>query len=117
MIGGCLATVSEISPAWDELITVVGTLTEGMKDRYSLERVLSGIDGDISNGILQAMDDGPRIYSKVGICTNFISIVNLDKLELGLGHPIELNFLVKVFGRNNRPSPIRSTLRYAVNNS
>ncbi|XP_046335396.2 glypican-5-like [Haliotis rufescens] len=82
VIGGCLATESEISPAWDDLISAVRTLTNGMKEKFSLEVVLSGIHEQISEGILQAMDDGPRIYTKVlESCKNLNTSVPKDNVK------------------------------------
>ena len=63
---GCLAKVSEITPEWDELVDSVDVLARAMKTKYNLEEVLLSIEGSVNDAILQAMDDGPRIYNKVG---------------------------------------------------
>jgi glypican 5 len=62
---GCLAAISEISSSWDELVVAFENLHLGMFRHNNAQELLSYLDGNVTDALLQAMDDGPRIYSKV----------------------------------------------------
>ncbi|CAG5132699.1 unnamed protein product, partial [Candidula unifasciata] len=61
---GCLAGVSEISSSWDELVVAFENLHLGMFKQNNAQELLSYLDGNITDALLQAMDDGPIIYSR-----------------------------------------------------
>ncbi|BFZ00715.1 hypothetical protein BsWGS_03754 [Bradybaena similaris] len=62
---GCLAGVSEISSSWDELVVAFENLHLGMFKQNNAQELLSYLDGNVTDALLQAMDDGPIIYSRV----------------------------------------------------
>lgn len=62
---GCLAGISEISSSWDELVVAFENLHLGMFKQNNAQELLSYLDGNVTDALLQAMDDGPRIYSRV----------------------------------------------------
>ncbi|ESO96166.1 hypothetical protein LOTGIDRAFT_116020, partial [Lottia gigantea] len=64
---GCLAKLSDISHAWDSLVSSFRNLVINMKTSRtsSLKTVLMSIDKSVFDGILEAMQGGPRIHASV----------------------------------------------------
>ncbi|KAK6195785.1 hypothetical protein SNE40_001141 [Patella caerulea] len=62
---GCLSTLSDISPVWDTLIVSMENLVSDLKGKGNLKNALMSIDKSVFDGILEAMQGGPRIHSKV----------------------------------------------------
>lgn len=64
---GCLAKMSEISSSWDDLLVAFENLQVGMQGHYDLQKVLIYLDMNVSDAIMMAMDDSPRIYDEVRV--------------------------------------------------
>ncbi|KAL8598828.1 hypothetical protein ACOMHN_015407 [Nucella lapillus] len=64
---GCLAKMSEVSSSWDDLLVAFENLQVGMQGHYDLQKTLIYLDMNVSDAIMMAMDDSPRIYDEVRV--------------------------------------------------
>ncbi|XP_025079835.1 glypican-5-like [Pomacea canaliculata] len=64
---GCLAKVSEISSSWDDLVVAFENLQLGAMGHYELQRLLMYMDMNVTDAIMLAMDDSPRIYDEESV--------------------------------------------------
>lgn len=64
---GCLSGISEISSSWDDLVIDFENLHLGMFKQNNAQELLAYLDGNITDALLQAMDDGSRIFTQVRI--------------------------------------------------
>ncbi|CAL1541943.1 unnamed protein product, partial [Lymnaea stagnalis] len=62
---GCLSRISELSPSWDDLVMNFQNIQMGMFRQHNAQELLSYMDVNITDALLQASEDGPRIYSDV----------------------------------------------------
>ncbi|KAK6962397.1 glypican-5, partial [Biomphalaria glabrata] len=61
---GCLSKISEISSSWDDLVIAFQNLQVGMFKQSTAQELLSYMDINITDAMLQASEDGPRIYKE-----------------------------------------------------
>lgn len=62
---GCLASVSELDPAWRRYISLLEQLTHAMAGHHSLELALLGVRGHVNEALLYAQLHGPLITATV----------------------------------------------------
>uniref|UniRef100_T1JIS7 Glypican-5 n=1 Tax=Strigamia maritima TaxID=126957 RepID=T1JIS7_STRMM len=69
---GCLSGVAEMEQPWNDFISSLETLVNGMKGAYNVEEVTASLDSKISDAIMHAMDNGPEISKKENVFDRFI---------------------------------------------
>lgn len=65
---GCLSGISEISSSWDDLVVDFQNLYLGMFKHSNAQELLLYLSGNITDAFLHALDDGPRVYTRVSNC-------------------------------------------------
>lgn len=62
---GCLYKIAEISSSWDDLVVAFENLQVGMMGHHELQVLVMYLDMNLTDSILMAMEDSPRIYDEV----------------------------------------------------
>nr|KAG5699583.1 hypothetical protein BaRGS_000699 [Batillaria attramentaria] len=61
---GCLYKIAEISFSWDDLVVAFENLQVGMMGQHELQQLVMNLDLNLTDAIMMAMEDSPRIYDE-----------------------------------------------------
>lgn len=70
---GCLYKIAEISSSWDDLVVAFENLQVGMFGHHELQQLVMYIDMNVTDAIMMAMEDSPRIYDEVMVKCHSVS--------------------------------------------